>query len=64
MSDEDSFNGYLDGRDPNSPEPSSNRSWSYRHSFAVGRREIEGRHWDASTARRLAEIAQAKDAIA
>lgn len=29
--------GYLDGLDPESPEPSRNRSWSYRHGFICGR---------------------------
>jgi hypothetical protein len=32
--------GYLDGRDPNAPEPSANRSASYRHGFRNGRDEI------------------------
>lgn len=32
--------GYRDGRDPNSPEPSSNRSHSYRHGFANGRDDL------------------------
>jgi hypothetical protein len=38
--DADFLEGYLDGRDPNAPEPSANRSHSYRHSFAVGRAEL------------------------
>lgn len=42
--DRDNVAGYLDGRDLDSPEPTENRSWSYRHSFAVGRREVEGNH--------------------
>jgi hypothetical protein len=29
--------GYMDGFDLNNPEPSSNRSHSYRHGFANGR---------------------------
>lgn len=29
--------GYRDGLDPDSPEPSANRSASYRHGFANGR---------------------------
>lgn len=33
-------NGYLDGRDPESPEPSDNRSHSYRHGFANGRDDL------------------------
>lgn len=32
--------GYMDGRDVNSPEPSSNRSRSYRHGFQSGRDDL------------------------
>lgn len=32
--------GYLDGRTPDSPEPSGNRSASYRHGFANGRDDL------------------------
>ena len=32
--------GYLDGRDPDSPEPSANRSHSYRHGFIAGRADL------------------------
>ncbi len=35
--------GYLDGRDPNNPEPSSNRSRSYRHGFQSGRDDLAKR---------------------
>lgn len=35
--------GYLDGFDLSSPEPSSNRSHSYRHGFANGRDDRSGR---------------------
>jgi hypothetical protein len=31
--------GYKDGYDLNAPEPSANRSHSYRHSFQIGRAE-------------------------
>lgn len=31
--------GYRDGSDLNNPEPSTNRSHSYRHGFMVGRQE-------------------------
>ena len=34
--------GYLDGRDPSTPEPSANRHPAYLHSWEVGRAEIEG----------------------
>lgn len=33
----DMIQGYLDGLDLSSPEPSGNRSFSYRHGFANGR---------------------------
>jgi hypothetical protein len=32
--------GYLDGLKPDNPEPSANRSHSYRHGFANGRDDI------------------------
>lgn len=32
--------GYLDGRDSNAPEPSGNRSRSYRHGFQSGRDDL------------------------
>lgn len=34
--------GALDGRDPNSPEPSANRHPAYRHAWEVARAETEG----------------------
>ena len=34
--------GYMDGYDLDAPEPSENRSESYRHSFYVGRAEKLG----------------------
>lgn len=54
--------GYRVGRDPNNPEPSGNRSHSYRHSFMVGRAEIEGKPIPAETSRRSADEAEMKDA--
>jgi len=38
----DLFVGYKDGRDPQSPSPSGNRSYSYRHGFANGRDDLHG----------------------
>ncbi len=35
--------GYDDGRNPDTPIPSANRHPAYRHSWEVGRAEIEGR---------------------
>lgn len=39
----DMVEGYKDGRDLDAPEPSDNRSRSYRHGFMVGRAEKENR---------------------
>ncbi|HEV8263246.1 MAG TPA: hypothetical protein VGQ19_21110 [Burkholderiales bacterium] len=32
--------GYMDGRNPDNPEPSANRSRSYRHGFQSGRDDL------------------------
>jgi hypothetical protein len=56
------MDGYFDGRDPTSPEPSANRSHCYRHSFAVGRAEINGCPIAAAVSREHAAEAEAKDA--
>lgn len=47
--------GYIDGRDHNSPVPSTNRDPAYRHSWDVGRAEIEGRPLPASFCRARAK---------
>lgn len=51
--------GYMDGFDLSNPEPSDNRSLSYRHGFANGRDDICHRPRD--TYQNL--IAQAKTAM-
>lgn len=61
MSDDEFVAGYLDGRDLTAPEPSGNRSHSYRHSFEVGRAEINRKPIPAETSRRSAAIAEMKD---
>jgi len=44
MSPEDEMmEGYRDGRDPNAPAPSANRSESYRHGFQNARDDRAGR---------------------
>ena len=53
--------GYFDGRDPHCPEPSDNRSHCYRHSFAVGRDEINGCPIPAQVSRERAAEAEARD---
>ena len=55
------WEGYMDGRDPNCPEPSENRSNCYRHSFAVGRAELANNPIPASLSRERAAEAEAKD---
>jgi hypothetical protein len=54
--------GYRDGFDLSSPEPSANRSHSYRHGFANGRDDRAGRP-RASYAElvRMAELAMEAD---
>lgn len=59
--DWDFMDGYRDGRDPTSPEPSDNRSACYRHSFLVGRAEIAGCPIPAQISRDNAAEAEAKD---
>ena len=60
---DDMAQGYLDGRDLNSPEPSGNRSHSYRHGFMVGRSEKLGRKAGSyETLVRAADAAMEKDA--
>ena len=39
---DDIVDGYMDGYDMTAPEPSANRSASYRHGFMVGRGEKTG----------------------
>lgn len=63
MNDDEFVAGYMDGRDPDSPEPSENRSHRYQHSFAIGRAEIsKGALPAAATLREYAREAEAKDA--
>ena len=40
---DDMVEGYRDGLDPSTPEPSANRSHSYRHGFANGRDDRAGK---------------------
>lgn len=37
---QDYIDGYIDGRDMDSPEPNENRSLRYKHSFCIGRAEV------------------------
>jgi hypothetical protein len=49
--------GFMDGYDRNAPQPSENRSRSYRHGFANGRRDI-GMLEDGMCAAELREMAE------
>ena len=65
MSEEDMVAGFLDGYDPNSPEPSANRSRSYRHGFANGRDDRANKpRASAAKLREEAALAIAADASA
>lgn len=55
------WEGYIDGRDPVSPEPSANRHPAYRHSFAVGRAELAGGPIPAAISRARAAIIEAEE---
>lgn len=54
--------GYRDGFNPDSPEPSANRSQSYRHGFRNGRTDRVGRsNGPAALLRQRAEHVIAAD---
>lgn len=59
VSDEEISEGYRDGRNPDSPEPSTNRSHSYRHGFANGRDDLNKRARATADFLRAAAIAAA-----
>jgi hypothetical protein len=59
--DEEFMAGYFDGRGRTAPEPSDNRSACYRHSFVVGRAEINGCPILASLSREHAAEAEVLD---
>lgn len=61
----DMVQGYLDGRNIDNPEPSANRSRSYRHGFKVGRNEkLSGPPLaDFQTVLSWADAAMAADAV-
>lgn len=62
---EEMLQGFLDGYDLSSPEPSSNRSASYRHGFMVGRIDKTPELWGKRSAdelRRMADAAMDEDA--
>lgn len=65
MLDDEMLEGYRDGLIPDNPEPSANRSRSYRHGFANGRDDLRKEsRLSAVELRRLAIEAEALDRAA
>lgn len=65
LANDEMLAGYLDGRDPDSPAPSENRSASYRHGFANGRDDLSRNPRAlAAELRRDADAAMKKDRMA
>lgn len=63
MANDEMIAGYRDGRNPDNPEPSSNRSHSYRHGFANGRDDLNRKpRASAAVLRQMAEDVEQKDA--
>lgn len=55
--------GYMDGGDPDAPEPSANRSRSYRHGFMCRRADAAGKKLNgAPVVRAMADDAMKADA--
>lgn len=62
LANDDMVVGYLDGLDLSSPEPTDNRSHSYRHGFANGRGDRVGKPRDSyAELVRMADLAMEKD---
>ena len=57
--------GFVDGYDLTAPEPSANRSASYRHGFMCGRLDIGQipRQWSAGQLRAMADQAMNEDDV-
>jgi hypothetical protein len=62
-SEDEMLEGYRDGRNPDSPEPSKNRSRTYRHGFQSGRDDLTRKpSAPAEVRRKMAEEAIEADA--
>jgi hypothetical protein len=53
----DMIEGFRDGYDPTAPEPSANRSASYRHGFMCGRLDNTPASWGKHSAGELERLA-------
>lgn len=63
MANDEMVQGFLDGYDLTAPEPSANRSASYRHGFANGRDDRRGKPRDSyQNLIQQAELAMLTDA--
>ncbi len=63
IANQEMIDGYIDGTKPDSPEPSKNRSYAYRHGFANGRDDLRHKpRASASKLREEADEAMRKDA--
>lgn len=60
--DQQFYDGYRDGGDPDAPAPSSNRHPAYRHSFAIRRAELAGHPITAAVSRAAAAAIEAEHA--
>ena len=66
QANDEMLQGFLDGYDLNAPEPSANRSASYRHGFMVGRIDKTPELWGKRSAdelRQMADEAMKEDKI-
>jgi len=60
---EEMIAGYFDGRIAHNPEPSDNRSRSYRHGFIAGRSDLERKpRYSFDEMQRMADEAMDADA--
>ena len=59
--DKEFADGYLDGRDPDAPDPSGNRHAAYKHSFEVGRAELAGNPIPADLSLRRAAMIESAE---
>ena len=57
--DADFVEGYCDGRDADAPWPGPNRSAAYKHSFEVGRAELQNTPIPAAVSRKRAAALRA-----
>lgn len=64
LAEEERYQGFMDGSRPDCPEPSANRSASYRHGFACARADRANKpaFGGAAAALEAARLAEEEDA--